>query len=121
MDRKARWFGRFALCLLTLLLLATDVAAQVRVRSYTRKDGTYVRSHFRSRPDGNFWNNWSTIGNTNPYTGEPGTKRTPPDGYGGRRYSPGYSSSPGASDYGASPGIVVSPAERVEPELTREQ
>ncbi|MBL7186835.1 MAG: hypothetical protein ISS70_10970 [Phycisphaerae bacterium] len=51
--------------------------AAVRVRGYFRRNGTYVRPHYRSNPDGNFWNNWSTIGNVNPYTGKVGTKRTP--------------------------------------------
>jgi len=57
----------------------------VRVKGYTRKDGTYVAPHVRSRPDGNFDNNWSTKGNVNPYTGKPGTRVTPPDGYGGNQ------------------------------------
>ena len=61
--------------------------AVVHVRGYTRKDGTYVAPHYRSNPDGNFWNNWSTIGNVNPYTGKPGTRATPPDGYGRSRRS----------------------------------
>ncbi|WP_010598958.1 hypothetical protein [Rickettsiella massiliensis] len=33
-----------------------------------------MRPHYRSNPDGNFNNNWSTKGNINPYTGEWGTK-----------------------------------------------
>lgn len=53
----------------------------VHVRGYTRKDGTYVRPHYRSRPDGNFSNNWSTKGNVNPYTGETGTKTSPSRSY----------------------------------------
>ncbi len=44
--------------------------AQVHVNSYTRKDGTYVKSHYRSNPDGNPYNNWSYPGNYNPYTGK---------------------------------------------------
>ncbi len=48
------------------------------VKGYDREDGTYVRPHYRSAPDGNFYNNWSTKGNINPYTGKPGTKVTPP-------------------------------------------
>jgi hypothetical protein len=48
--------------------------ADVHVRGYYRKNGTYVRPHMRSNPDGNPWNNWSTLGNRNPYTGKPGTK-----------------------------------------------
>jgi len=46
----------------------------VSVKGYTRKDGTYVQPHYRSAPDGNFNNNWSTKGNVNPYTGKEGTK-----------------------------------------------
>lgn len=50
----------------------------VRVRGYYRKDGTYVRPHYRSRQNGNFWDNYSTSPNINRYTGKRGTKRTPP-------------------------------------------
>jgi len=64
-----------------LLLVFNSLAADVRVRGYTRKDGTYVQPHMRSAPDGNFYNNWSTKGNVNPYTGVEGTKLTPPAGY----------------------------------------
>ena len=69
----------------TLVVMASfccSAFAQVRVKGYTRKDGTYVAPHYRSGPDGNFYNNWSTKGNVNPYTGKPGTKVTPPRGYG---------------------------------------
>lgn len=44
------------------------------MRGYYRRDGTYVRPHYRSRPDGTVWNNWSTRGNVNPHTGLPGTR-----------------------------------------------
>jgi hypothetical protein len=64
------------------LAIASTADAQVRVRGYTRRDGTYVAPHYRSNPDGNFWNNWSTKGNVNPYTGAPGTRVTPPLRYG---------------------------------------
>lgn len=57
-----------------LLVFAASVvwAGDVWVRGYTRRDGTYVRPHYRTRPDGNPWNNYSTRGNVNPYTGRPG-------------------------------------------------
>ena len=58
--------------------LSLSANADVRVRGYYRKNGTYVSSHYRSNPDGNFWNNWSTYPNINPYTRVRGTKRTPP-------------------------------------------
>jgi len=50
----------------------------VFVHGYTRSNGTYVSPHYRSAPDGNVYNNWSTVGNVNPYTGEPGTKLPAP-------------------------------------------
>ncbi|MEN3278561.1 MAG: hypothetical protein V7631_4351 [Massilia sp.] len=53
----------------------------VPVRGYYRSNGTYVQPHMRSAPDGNFSNNWSTVGNVNPYTGAPGTKSRPSDEY----------------------------------------
>jgi hypothetical protein len=52
-------------------------SADVYVHGYTRSDGTYVAPHFRSDPDGNFYNNWSTYPNINPYTGRMGTRHTP--------------------------------------------
>jgi hypothetical protein len=48
-------------------------SADVYVHGYYRKDGTYVKPHWRSDPDGNPYNNWSFPGNVNPYTGEVAT------------------------------------------------
>jgi hypothetical protein len=47
------------------------------VEGYFRRDGTYVRGHYRTNPDGSFWNNWSSQGNVNPQTGKVGSKRPP--------------------------------------------
>lgn len=44
----------------------------VRVSGYTRKDGTYVQPYFRTAPNATNRDNFSTMGNTNPYTGKPG-------------------------------------------------
>jgi len=55
------------------LAWTVDLSAQVRVKGYYRKDGTYVQPHYRSSPDGNPYNNWSYPGNTNPYTGKVAT------------------------------------------------
>ena len=58
-----------------VLLLSMGLAlAQVHVDGHYRRDGTYVQPHYRTAPDGNPGNNWSTKGNVNPYTGERGTK-----------------------------------------------
>jgi opacity protein-like surface antigen len=80
---------RVLLFLITLLAFASiALAGDVYVNGYYRSDGTYVQPHYRSAPDGNSYNNWSTKGNTNPYTGQPGYKNPSP-GYGG-----GYNSNP---------------------------
>ncbi len=39
-----------------------SAAKRVYVRGYYRKDGTYVRPHYRTTPDGNPYNNYSTRG-----------------------------------------------------------
>jgi len=56
-----------------LVTVSVSVFADQRVRGYTRQDGTYVPPHYRSDADGRRDNNWSSQGNTNPYTGERGT------------------------------------------------
>jgi len=45
-------------------------ANDVFVRGYRRRDGTYVRPHWRSAPDGVPENNFGFPGNRNPYTGK---------------------------------------------------
>ncbi len=54
-------------------LAASPAFADTYVDGYFRKDGTYVEPHYRSNNDGQRWNNYSTQGNTNPYTGQRGT------------------------------------------------
>lgn len=74
---------RIILSLLILSLLIPALAdAATRVRGYYRKNGTYVAPHYRSNPDGNPYNNWSTRGNVNPYTGAIGTKNPAPSSHG---------------------------------------
>lgn len=50
------------------------LAKDIRVRGYYRKDGTYVQPHYRTVPNKSVWDNYSTKGNINPYTGEEGSK-----------------------------------------------
>jgi len=62
------------LCYALLLMLVTSsVFADEYVHGYTRKDGTYVQPYHRSSPDSSYNNNYSTKGNSNPYTSEYGT------------------------------------------------
>jgi len=73
-----------SLLIIALLLAfsATAFAKDVYVKGYTRKDGTYVQPHYRSAPDKTPLNNYSTRGNTNPHTGQPGYKDPYANSYG---------------------------------------
>lgn len=46
----------------------------VSVRGYTKKNGTYVAPAKRSYGDRTQRNNYTTKGNTNPYTGKSGSR-----------------------------------------------
>ena len=63
----------FLVIFITLLSLASVEARDVAVRGYTKYNGTYVEPHYRSSPNQYKNDNWSTSGNTNPYTGKSGT------------------------------------------------
>jgi hypothetical protein len=43
------------------------------VSGHTRRDGTYVQPHQQTNSNDTKLDNWSTKGNTNPYTGREGT------------------------------------------------
>lgn len=65
--------------LLTLFCLFTSLVSfaqtnpnHVYVSPYTRSNGTYVPGHYRTAPNSTNRDNFSTLGNTNPYTGSPG-------------------------------------------------
>ena len=62
----------FATC-----LTVTDASAKgsTSVKSYTKKSGTYVPPHHRTTPNKTKSDNYSTKGNTNPYTGKKGMKK----------------------------------------------
>ena len=49
--------------------------ADVSVNGYYRSNGTYVDPHYRSDPNHTASDNWSSYGNTNPYTGQKGYNR----------------------------------------------
>jgi len=59
--------------LLAIVFLSSSIAQATYVNGYYKKNGTYVQPHYRSNADSNPWNNYSTQGNTNPYTGQQGT------------------------------------------------
>lgn len=70
------WMKALVLCL--GLLWVASVGAQVHVRGYYKKNGTYVAPHYRSSPNSSRLDNWSTRGNVNPYTGKAGTRNPYP-------------------------------------------
>lgn len=65
---------KIILATLAAVLIAPSASAQVRVKGYTRSDGTYVAPHYRSSPNSTTSDNYSTRGNVNPYTGTTGTR-----------------------------------------------
>ncbi|MDR5835423.1 hypothetical protein [Caballeronia sp. LZ034LL] len=46
-----------------------------QVSGYTRSNGTYVEPYHRTAPDNTMYNNYSSQGNLNPYTGQTGHVR----------------------------------------------
>jgi type II secretory pathway pseudopilin PulG len=67
------------LFIIAILFTTALSFAQVSVRGYYRSNGTYVQPHQRTYPNETRNDNYSTIGNVNPYTGKAGTK--PRDSY----------------------------------------
>lgn len=59
--------------LILALVLPACAMADESVRGYIRSDGTYVAPHHRSSANNNPYDNYSTQGNRNPYTGQQGT------------------------------------------------
>ena len=74
---ESKMFRILGICALALVLVTEAAMAYVWVNSYCKSNGTCVQGHYRSNPDGNFYNNWSTYPNVNPFTGKRGTRRTP--------------------------------------------
>jgi hypothetical protein len=69
---------KYSLLLVLASMSLSSFARDTFVHGYRRSNGTYVQPHHRSAPDGNPNNNWSSLGNVNPYTGKVGTKRPQP-------------------------------------------
>ena len=67
---RTLWLKVFVIALILSVssIIEVDASGKVRVNGYYRKDGTYVRPHYRTKPDGNPYNNYSYPGNYNPNT-----------------------------------------------------
>lgn len=72
--------------LMLFLGIGYAYARDVRVGGYIRKNGTYVQPHIRTTPNSSYFDNYSTKGNVNPYTGQTGHVNPDPSfsSYGGR-------------------------------------
>lgn len=58
---------------ITIFSFATLFAqSNVYVNGYYKKNGTYIQPHFKTAPNSSMFDNYSTKGNFNPYTGKPG-------------------------------------------------
>ncbi|GBO52923.1 hypothetical protein APA_724 [Pseudanabaena sp. lw0831] len=55
--------------------ISYKIPKNVPVKLYPNKNVTSIKPHFRTTANKTKKDNWSTIGNVNPYTGKKGTKR----------------------------------------------
>lgn len=72
---------RILIAVLALTMVAPAIADNY-TRGYVRKDGTYVAPHYQTAPNNTRFDNYSTQGNVNPYTGQRGYENPTP----GSRY-----------------------------------
>lgn len=82
---------RIFFALAALFAINAALADDYYTRGYTRRDGTPVQGHYSTQPNEHRYDNYSSRGNVNPYTGERGSQRnefTNPPAYNtGRRSS----------------------------------
>ena len=57
-----------------LFAIPADAYATEHVRGHMRKDGKYITPHNRTNANNTQRDNWSSMGNSNPYTGKRGHK-----------------------------------------------
>lgn len=59
--------------ILAIFLLNITFAKDTYIKGYTDKNSRYIPPHYRTKPNKTPMDNYSTKGNTNPYTGKRGT------------------------------------------------
>lgn len=69
-----RFIGSIAATIFLAGLFAIPAEASEHVRGHMKKDGKYIAPHNRTNANGTQRDNWSSKGNTNPYTGKRGHK-----------------------------------------------
>jgi hypothetical protein len=65
---------KIAVVIAAFVLPSLAAAQDHMVNGYVKQDGTYVAPHMQTNPNATRADNYSTIGNVNPYTGVAGTK-----------------------------------------------
>jgi hypothetical protein len=65
---------KFFLILAVVITAGAAHAKDTYVNGYVKSNGTYVEGHYRSGANNTTYDNYSTQGNVNPYTGSYGTK-----------------------------------------------
>lgn len=63
----------FLLIVFAFTVVVSSADAATRVKGYYRKSGKYVAPHYKSTSNRTKFDNYSTKGNINPYTGKKGT------------------------------------------------
>ena len=64
---------KFVILFCALCVCASMVFADEYVSGHYRSDGTYIQGYYRSDRNNTNADNYSTYGNTNPYTGSSGS------------------------------------------------
>ncbi len=92
MKIKNRHLAAFAATVTSLAMTVRPANAQGYHlnNGYTTQQGAYVEPHYQTNPNSTIQDNWSTRGNANPFTGQPGMVNPQPGGM----YAPARRSSP---------------------------
>lgn len=78
------------LIVLMCLINGVNLFADKHVNGYYKSNGTYVQPYYKSNSNNTKNDNFSTYGNTNPYTGEKGTKKGDSYNYSGSSSNKNY-------------------------------
>jgi hypothetical protein len=73
-TKLMRLVGSMAATIFLAVLFFIPAEASEHVRGHVTKNGKYVAPHNRSNANKTQRDNWSSKGNTNPYTGKRGHK-----------------------------------------------
>ena len=75
--QKGKITMKIILLISALTLCYSSAMAQgiIFQKGYVKKDGSYVSPVYKTKSDNKMYNNYSTQGNVNPFTGKAGTKR----------------------------------------------